>query len=126
MSSTFDYNISISTIESRSNFLHQSGGGRKYKDSYENYTERKTADYLESRSKSTVSTQKLEKFEKKLSFKEEVPKQPELDDFIIGQCKGEGRFGKVYMAIHKKTGFLCALKKVKKESVRFMMDQFIQ
>lgn len=30
------------------------------------------------------------------------------------------------MAIHKKTGFLCALKKVKKDSVRFMIDQFIQ
>jgi aurora kinase len=32
----------------------------------------------------------------------------------------------VYLAIHKKTGLICALKKVKKESVRFMLDQFIQ
>lgn len=30
------------------------------------------------------------------------------------------------MAVHKKTGFLCALKKVKKESVKYMIDQFIQ
>ena len=30
------------------------------------------------------------------------------------------------MAIHKKTGFLCALKKIKKESVKYMMEQFIQ
>ena len=49
-----------------------------------------------------------------------------MSDFHIGSCKGEGRFGKVYMAVHKKTGFLCALKKIKKESVKYMMDQFIQ
>lgn len=30
------------------------------------------------------------------------------------------------MAIHKATGFVCALKKIKKDSVRFMIDQFIQ
>lgn len=45
---------------------------------------------------------------------------------ILGECKGEGRFGKVYLAIHKKTGFLFALKKIKKDSVKFMLDQFIQ
>lgn len=45
---------------------------------------------------------------------------------MIGEIKGEGRFGKVYVAIHKKTGFLCGLKKIKKDSVRVMLDQFIQ
>jgi serine/threonine protein kinase len=30
------------------------------------------------------------------------------------------------MAIHKKTGMICALKKVKKDAVRFMLNQFIQ
>ena len=49
-----------------------------------------------------------------------------LADFQLGECKGEGRFGKVYLAIHKKTGFLCAIKQIKKESVRLMMDQFIR
>ena len=30
------------------------------------------------------------------------------------------------MAVHKKTGFVCALKKIKKDSVKYMLDQFIQ
>jgi serine/threonine protein kinase len=37
-----------------------------------------------------------------------------IDDFTLGACKGEGRFGKVYPAVHKKTGFLLAIKKVAK------------
>lgn len=45
---------------------------------------------------------------------------------MLGECKGEGRFGKVYLAVHKKSGFVCALKKIKKESVKFMIEQFIQ
>jgi hypothetical protein len=39
---------------------------------------------------------------------------PHLADFDIGPCKGEGRFGKVYPALHKRTGFLLAIKKIKK------------
>ena len=58
--------------------------------------------------------------------KETPMTEPKLNDFIVGQCKGEGRFGKVYMAIHKKTGFLCALKKIRKDAVKYMIDQFIQ
>jgi serine/threonine protein kinase len=49
-----------------------------------------------------------------------------LDDFQLAPCKGEGRFGKVYPARHKITGFLLAIKQVKKESVRLMLEQFIQ
>lgn len=37
-----------------------------------------------------------------------------IDDFKIGRKLGEGKFGCVYQAIHKKTGFLFALKKMKK------------
>lgn len=48
-----------------------------------------------------------------------------LNDFEIGPCKGEGRFGKVYPAWHKRTGFLVAVKKIKKEAVRGMLKQFI-
>ena len=32
----------------------------------------------------------------------------------------------MYVAVHKKSGFICALKKIKKDGVRFMIDQFIQ
>jgi len=38
-----------------------------------------------------------------------------IEDFQLGPCKGEGRFGKVYPAIHKKTGWLLAIKQIKKE-----------
>ena len=62
----------------------------------------------------------------KIVSRKSLGAEPKLSDFHIGSCKGEGRFGKVYMAVHKKTGFLCALKKIKKESVRYMIDQFIQ
>lgn len=41
-------------------------------------------------------------------------KEPKLDDFVLGQCKGQGRFGKVYLAVHKKTGMIFALKKIRK------------
>jgi hypothetical protein len=37
-----------------------------------------------------------------------------LDDFHIGSVKGEGRFGKFYPAIHKKTGILVGIKEIKK------------
>lgn len=38
-----------------------------------------------------------------------------IEDFQIGACKGEGRFGKVYAAKHRKTGWLVAIKQIKKE-----------
>lgn len=49
-----------------------------------------------------------------------------IEDFQLGACKGEGRFGKVFPAIHKKSGFLLAIKKVAKESIRLMIEQFVQ
>ncbi len=49
-----------------------------------------------------------------------------IEDFQLGSCKGEGRFGKVYPAIHKKTGCLVAIKQIKKEELRLMIDQFVQ
>lgn len=50
---------------------------------------------------------------------------PRLCDFEIGPCKGEGRFGKVYPALHKRTGFLVAIKKIRKDAVRGILNQFI-
>jgi len=38
-----------------------------------------------------------------------------IEDFHLGPCKGEGRFGKVFPAIHKKTGWMVAIKQIKKE-----------
>lgn len=37
-----------------------------------------------------------------------------LDDFELGKCLGSGAFGEVFPAKHKKTGWLFAMKKVKK------------
>lgn len=53
------------------------------------------------------------------------PRTPRLTDFVLSPCKGEGRFGKVYMAVHRDTGFVCGLKKVRKDIVRPMLEQFI-
>lgn len=51
----------------------------------------------------------------------------EIGDFILGKTLGEGKFGVVYQAFHKPTGWLYALKKIPKEMIRshLMIDQFI-
>lgn len=48
-----------------------------------------------------------------------------LNEFAIGECKGEGRYGKVYHAVHKKTGWTLAIKKIRKETIRPIAAQFI-
>ena len=49
-----------------------------------------------------------------------------IDDFVLGKKLGEGRFGNVFMAIHKKTGSIFAIKRVPKETLKqnMMIDQF--
>lgn len=61
---------------------------------------------------------------KNLGFKSE---QLSLKDFTLGKTLGEGKFGVVYQALHKKTGSLFALKKIPKEMIKshLMIDQFI-
>lgn len=50
-----------------------------------------------------------------------------LQDFVVGRCLGQGRFGTAYVAFHKKTGAIFAIKKVKKEVIKLnkLIDQFI-
>lgn len=48
-----------------------------------------------------------------------------INDFGLGKCKGEGAFGQVFAAIHKATKMLVAIKKVPKEKVKHMLEQFI-
>jgi len=40
---------------------------------------------------------------------------------------GEGKFGMVYLAVHKETKFLVALKKITKQSIKsnYMIEQFL-
>ena len=45
-------------------------------------------------------------------------KKISIKDFKFGKCLGHGRFGKVFQAIEKKTGFLVALKKISKETIK--------
>jgi hypothetical protein len=94
--------------EPRSKFLSESLGGAKFRKLYSHYQTEEGHSSLE------------------VTPKTDQMRELRLTDFWVGECKGEGRFGKVHMAIHKKTGFLCALKKVKKEAVRSMVEQFIQ
>lgn len=49
-----------------------------------------------------------------------------IQDFKLGKKLGEGRFGTVFMAIHKPTGSIFALKRVPKATLKqsLMVDQF--
>ena len=38
-------------------------------------------------------------------------------DFKIGKLLGEGKFGKVFLAFHIKTGFVCAIKKINIQTI---------
>ena len=51
---------------------------------------------------------------------------PTISDYKLLRKVGEGKFGIVDMALHKATGALLAIKKVRKESVRLILGQFIQ
>jgi hypothetical protein len=48
-----------------------------------------------------------------------------LTDFQVGVCKGSGRFGKVFQAIHLQTGLLVAIKQISKALLRPILPQFI-
>lgn len=36
----------------------------------------------------------------------------QISDFILGKKLGAGKFGEVFVAHHRKTGFICALKRI--------------
>ena len=48
-----------------------------------------------------------------------------VEDFIVGRKLGEGKFGLVNLAQHKRTGMVVALKKIPKQMIQshFMVDQ---
>ena len=47
-----------------------------------------------------------------------APRKMQLDEFVLVDEMGEGKYGKVYMAQHRASGFLCALKAVSKARIR--------
>lgn len=49
-----------------------------------------------------------------------------ITDFHLGKCIGSGKFGDVYLCVHKITGFICAIKKIFKSTIRDynMEEQF--
>lgn len=51
-------------------------------------------------------------------YKLSLTKLSKLEDFEMGQKLGEGRFGEVFLAKHKETGFLVAIKKISKMKIK--------
>lgn len=45
-------------------------------------------------------------------------KLPKIEDFRLGRLLGNGKFGSVYVAKHRLTGFVCAIKIIPKEMVK--------
>lgn len=41
----------------------------------------------------------------------------QINDFMLGMEIGSGQFGKVYVAKHIGTGFVCAIKKIEKRVI---------
>ena len=40
-----------------------------------------------------------------------------VEDFKLGRKLGAGKFGEVFIAQHKKSGFVCALKRINKQNI---------
>ncbi len=45
-------------------------------------------------------------------------KSLQKSDFQIGKKLGSGNFSTAYLAVHKKTGFICALKIMSKKKIK--------
>lgn len=87
----------------------------------------------------SLKFEKLDKYEVKSPYvaktstslsSKKIPqpiKYTEVNNFILGKSLGEGKFGIVYQAVHKPTGWLYAVKKVPKQMIKshMMVDQFI-
>ena len=52
-----------------------------------------------------------------LKEKEKEKKSLDLGDFYMGKKLGRGKFGDVFLVKHKATGFVCALKIIKKKTL---------
>lgn len=76
--------------------------------------------YLPSSSSSSRQSQELEKTEPKppMYMQPTAPKQFHLGMFEIGRPLGKGKFGRVYLARERTTGFICALKVLHKNELQ--------
>jgi aurora kinase len=50
-------------------------------------------------------------------LKEKEERGMAIADFVLGKKLGSGKFGEVFVARHRKSGFICALKRIKKGNV---------
>ena len=84
---------------------------------------RKESFFLEKRNKSKSRNVSVSK--PFIPKKPKPTRTPKKEDFVFGNCKGEGKFGKVYMCLHKETGLLFGMKVIKKDHI-FNLEQFIK
>ena len=70
----------------------------------------------------TISTQNSGVGLKRKTSKIASSRKPSIvEEFSIGKKLGEGKFGTVHLALHRKTGSLYALKKIGKASIKSHM-----
>lgn len=68
---------------------------------------------------SSSGSEDVARIEKKqVSILQEIsPREPHLGMFEIGRPLGKGKFGRVYLARERKSGFICALKVLHKKEI---------
>ena len=72
--------------------------------------------HIEKKEKETEGKQKKTK-PKNIVYHYINPDELNIKDFELGKSLGEGLYGRVYIARHKKTNFICALKIITKSEL---------
>ncbi|MCB0371272.1 MAG: hypothetical protein KDD45_18105 [Bdellovibrionales bacterium] len=81
--------------------------------------ERAKSPYSETMSTSSSRTKSKDKIEKQQHLK--------ISDFALGKKLGEGKFGAVFVAQHRQSGFICAMKRIYRSSLdEKMMQQLVR
>lgn len=54
-----------------------------------------------------------------------IKKKFDINDFELGLSRSEDRYGKIYPARHKETGFICCIREINKGEIKKELQHFI-